>query len=128
MAVVAPFLRIWELAEARERGETEAVAVRWRRLREAAARMPDTALHDLVEAAFRQERLRALSPGRSTCRLTFSRRAAPPVRDDLPGAMPVGNGRYRVRFADGRLQELDGAAQAVAVILAALPGDAVPRT
>jgi hypothetical protein len=44
-----PFLRTWELAEAHERGE--AVPVRWRRLREAAARRPDTSLRALVEAA-----------------------------------------------------------------------------
>ncbi|MFB7247318.1 hypothetical protein CW362_30580 [Streptomyces populi] len=104
------------------------MAVRWRQLREAAARMPDTALHDLVEAAFQQERLRALSPGRSTYWLTFSRRAAPPVCNDLPGAMPIGNGRCRVRFADGRQQESDSAAEAVAAVLAGLPDDAVPRT
>jgi hypothetical protein len=120
-----PFLRTWELAEAHERGA--AVPVRWRQLREAAARNQDTALHELVEAAFEQERLRVLSPGRSMYWLTFSRRAAPPVCMDLPAAMPIGNGRYRVRFADRRPQEVDGAASAVAVILEGLPDDAVPR-
>lgn len=75
------FLRTWELAKAHERGE--AVPVRWRQLREAAVRTPDTGLHELVEAAFEHERLRALSPGRSMYWLTFSRRAAPPVCHDL---------------------------------------------
>ncbi|MFJ8585185.1 DUF6193 family natural product biosynthesis protein [Streptomyces sp. NPDC093595] len=56
-----PFLRTWELAEAHERGD--AVAVRWRRLRETASRRPDTGLYALVEAAFEQKRLRVLSPG-----------------------------------------------------------------
>jgi hypothetical protein len=116
-----PFLRTWELAEAHERGE--AVQVRWRQLREAAGRLQDTALHELVEAAFEQLRLRVLSPGRSMYWLTFSRRASPPICHDLPRAMPVGNGRYRVRFADGRVQEVDGAAEAVAVILDGLPDD-----
>ncbi|NWF29573.1 hypothetical protein HW130_25525 [Streptomyces sp. PKU-EA00015] len=110
-----PFLRTWELAEAHERGE--AVPVRWRQLRAASARMQDTALHELVEAAFEQPRLRVLSPGRSMYWLTFSRRASPPICHDLPRAMPLGNGRYRVRFADGRVQDVDGAAEAVAVIL-----------
>ncbi|MFD0369688.1 DUF6193 family natural product biosynthesis protein [Streptomyces sp. NPDC127114] len=119
------FLRTWELAEAHERGE--AVPVRWRRLREAAARTPDTGLHELVEAAFEQERLRVLSPGRSMQWLTFSRRAAPPICHDLPRAMPLKNGRYRVRFADGRLQELTSAAEAVVVIIEGLPEDAMPR-
>ncbi|MER7000768.1 DUF6193 family natural product biosynthesis protein [Streptomyces sp. NPDC000410] len=118
-----PFLRTWELAEAHERGE--AVPVRWRRLRTAAARTPDTALHELVEAAFEQERLRVLSPGRSMYRPTFSRRAAPPICHDLPGAKPIGNGRYRVRFTDGRLREVDSAAEAVAAIIEGLPDDAV---
>ncbi|WP_327170082.1 DUF6193 family natural product biosynthesis protein [Streptomyces sp. NBC_01336] len=71
-----PFLRTWELARAHERGE--AVPVRWRQLREAAARTPHTGLHDLVEAAFEHERLRALSPGRSMHWLTFSRRPRRP--------------------------------------------------
>ncbi|MFE3687606.1 DUF6193 family natural product biosynthesis protein [Streptomyces sp. NPDC059095] len=120
-----PFLRTWELAEAHERGE--AIPVRWRQLREAASSTPDTALHELVEAAFEQERLRVLSPGKSMCWLTFSRRAAPPICHDLPRAMSLGNGRYRVRFASGMLQELDSAAEAVTAIIEGLPDDSVPR-
>lgn len=114
-----PFLRTWELAEAHERGD--AVSVRWRRLRETTARLPDTGLYDLVEAAFEQERLRVLSPGRSTYWLTFSRRAAPPICHDLPAAMPLGEGRYRVRFADRRTQEVDSAASAVRSFLTPCP-------
>ena len=84
-------------------------------------------LRVLVEAAFDQPALRALSPGRSMYWLTFSRRAAPPLCGDLPGVMPLGNGRYRVRHADGRLLEADGATEAVAAVLAGLPADvAVP--
>lgn len=119
------FLRTWEPAEAHERGE--AIPVRWRQLRETAARMQDAGLHELVEAAFAQPRLRVLSPGRSMYWLTFSRRAVPPICRDLPGAMPIGNGRYRVGFADGELHEVDGAAEAVAVILDGLPDDVGPR-
>ncbi|MGW6202265.1 DUF6193 family natural product biosynthesis protein [Streptomyces sp. NPDC055089] len=119
------FLRTWELAEAHERGE--AIPVRWRQLREAAARKPGTALHELVEAAFEQERLRVLSPGRSMYWVTFSRRAAPPICRDLPAAMPLRSGGYQVRFSDGRLQELESAAEAVAAIIAGLPDDAVSR-
>lgn len=119
-----PFLRTWELAEAHERGE--AVPVRWHQLREAAACRPDPALYELVEAAFAQPRLRALSPGQSMYWLTFSRRAAPPICNDLPKAMPIGDGHYRVRHAGGVVREVDGAAEAVAAILAGLPEDAVP--
>ncbi|MFG2123842.1 DUF6193 family natural product biosynthesis protein [Streptomyces sp. NPDC048710] len=120
-----PFLRPWTLAEAHERGE--AVPERWRQLREAAARMQNTALHELVEAAFEQPRLRVLSPGRSMHWVSFSRRAAPPICRDLPQVMPFGDGRYHVRFVDGRLQEVDSAAEAVEVIVDSLPDDAVPR-
>jgi hypothetical protein len=121
-----PFLRTWELAEAHERGE--AVQVRWRLLREAAARTQDTALHELVEAAYEHPLLRVLSPGRSMRWLTFSRRAAPPVCHDLPRAMPIGDGRYRVGgLPDGRLQEVHGAGETVAVVVAGLPEDAVPQ-
>jgi hypothetical protein len=120
-----PSLRTWELAEAHERGE--AVPVRWRRLREAAVRTRNAALRELVEAAFAQPRLRALSPGRCMHWLTFSRRAAPPVCLDLPRVMPRGDGRYEVRFADGRVREATGAREAVQAVLDGLPDDAVPR-
>ncbi|WP_416874569.1 DUF6193 family natural product biosynthesis protein [Kitasatospora sp. SC0581] len=121
-----PFLRTWGLAEAHERGD--AVPVRWRRLRESATheRRHETGLRELVEAAHAQPRLRALSPGRSMYWLTFSRRAAPPISYDLPRVAPLGDGRYRVRFDDGRLQDVDGAEAAVAAVVDALPDDAVP--
>lgn len=117
-----PVLKTWELAEAHERGE--AISVRWRHLRERAAGDPQ--LRDLVEAAHEQPRLRALSPGTSMWWLTFSRRAAPPISADLPRAMRLDTGRYQVRFDDGRLEETDGAAQAIALVVDALPDDAVP--
>ncbi|MFF4922679.1 DUF6193 family natural product biosynthesis protein [Kitasatospora sp. NPDC001261] len=122
----SPFPRTWELAEAHERGD--AVPVRWRRLRESATheRRHETGLRELVEAAHAQPRLRALSPGRSMYWLTFSRRAAPPISYDLPRVAPLGDGRYRVRFDDGRLQDVDGAEAAVAAVVDALPDDAVP--
>ncbi|MEU1404840.1 DUF6193 family natural product biosynthesis protein [Streptomyces sp. NPDC005728] len=100
--------------------------MRWRQLRETTVRMQDSALHELVEAAFEQPRLRVLSPGRSMQGVTCSRRAAPPICRDLPGVMPIGGDRYRVRFADGRVQEVNGAVEAVSVIADGLPDDAVP--
>ncbi|MFD7032371.1 DUF6193 family natural product biosynthesis protein [Streptomyces sp. NPDC059917] len=120
-----PFLRTWELAEAYERGD--AVPARWRSLRASAEQRGDAALLDLLGAAFAEPRLRVLSPGRSLCWLTFSRGAAPPICQDLPRTMPVKGGGYRIRFDDGRLQDVDDAARAVRVVLAALPDDAVPR-
>lgn len=119
------FLRTWELAEAHERGE--AVPARWRMMRRSAARGQDADWRELVEAAYAQPRLRSLSPGRSLFWLTFSRRAEPPACHDLPRTRPLGRGRFEVRSADGRVQEADGAAAAVAVIVRGLPDDAVPQ-
>ncbi|MFF3303596.1 DUF6193 family natural product biosynthesis protein [Streptomyces sp. NPDC002908] len=123
-----PFMRTWALAEAHERGQL--VPARWHQLRTSGAGAQNAELRALVEAAFDQPALRALSPGRSMYWLTFSRRAAPPLCRDLPGVMPLGNGRYRVRHADGRLLEADGATEAVAAVLAGLPADvaAPPET
>ncbi|TXS00706.1 hypothetical protein EAO73_26125 [Streptomyces sp. col6] len=122
------FLRTWELAEAHERGE--AIPARWRVMRKhaamSAAREQRTDWWDLVEAAFEQPRLRALSPGRAMYWFTLSRRAAPPVCHDLPRARPLGDGRFEVRFADGRLQEVNGATTTIATILDGLPDDAAP--
>jgi len=58
--------------------------------------------------------------------LTFSRRAAPPISDDLLQVWQLEDGRYRVRFDDGRLEETGTAAQAIALVVDALPDDAVP--
>ncbi|MEU9731364.1 DUF6193 family natural product biosynthesis protein [Streptomyces sp. NPDC048002] len=121
-----PYLRTWELAEAHERGEAEAVSVRWRLMRESTARGQEHARHALVEAAFEQPRLRALSPGRSIYWLTFSRRAAPPICHDLPKAMPAKDGRYRVHVPGSPARDAATAAEAVAMMVAALPADAVP--
>ncbi|GAA1122144.1 DUF6193 family natural product biosynthesis protein [Kitasatospora arboriphila] len=123
------FLKTWELADADERGD--AVQARWRTIRRHAAldtaRERDSGWQDLVEAAFEQPRLRVLSPGRAMYWFTLSRRAAPPICHDLPRTRPLGNGRFEVTFADHRVQEVDGAATTVAVILDGLPDDAVPR-
>jgi hypothetical protein len=117
-----PFLGTCELAEAHERGE--AIPVLWRRLRARAAGDPQ--LRDLVEAAHEQPRLRALWPGTSMWRLTFSRQAEEGTSADLPRVMQLEDGRYQVRFDGGRLGETDTAAQAIALVVDALPDDAVP--
>ncbi|QKW17846.1 hypothetical protein HUT16_01105 [Kitasatospora sp. NA04385] len=123
-----PFLRTWELAEAHERGE--AVPARWAMMRRSAAADTRTRhaadWRDLVEAAFEQAPLRALSPGRSMWWFTLSRRAEPPICSDFPRTRPLGSGRFEVTFADRRVQEVDGAAATVAVIVENLPDDAVP--
>ncbi|MFD8291042.1 DUF6193 family natural product biosynthesis protein [Streptomyces lavendulae] len=109
-------------------GDEDAVAVRWARLRDDVAWGADGELQALVEAAFAEPRLRALSPGTSLNCLRFSRSPVPPLCRDLPMAMPAGDGRYRVRTPDGRFREAAGTAGAVALLLALLPdGTAAPR-
>ncbi|MFJ8623931.1 DUF6193 family natural product biosynthesis protein [Kitasatospora sp. NPDC093550] len=118
-----PFLRTWELAEAHERGETEAIAVRWRMMQRGPAPRRDADFGELVRAAFEHRRLRALSPGRSMCWLTLSRSATYPVVRDFPRTRPLGAGRYEVMFLDRSVQEVDGATATVAVIVDNLPPD-----
>ncbi|MFD6422271.1 DUF6193 family natural product biosynthesis protein [Streptomyces sp. NPDC060198] len=118
------FLSTWDLAEAHERGE--AVPARWQSMRRYRHRH-GTDWQDLVEATFAEPRLRALSPGSSVGRLTFSRRVTPPICTDLPSIRPLGEGRFEVRFAGGRVPRAATATAAVAVALAGLPDDAVPH-
>lgn len=123
-----PFLMVRAVAETREHGEE--VAERWQLLHQVADRyaerwqQPDW--RALVGAAFEQPRLRALSPGKSMHWFTLSRRAVPPICSDLPSTRPLGNGRFEVASADGRVREVEGAVAAVEVILDALPDHAVP--
>lgn len=84
-------------------------------------------VRELVEAAFAEPRLRALSPGMSVYWLRFSPQAAPPVFGDLPMVRPLGDGRFEVRTSDGRLIEAEGAAGAAALLVRELPAD-VPAT
>ncbi|MEU9083504.1 DUF6193 family natural product biosynthesis protein [Streptomyces sp. NPDC048357] len=107
-------------------GPGDAVSVRWRRLRASAAAPPYASLYELVEAAFAEPRLRALSPRTSHDRLRFSRRATAPLRTDLPMVRATGNGRYRVRTCEGLLHHTTGTAETIALILDHLPGDDRP--
>lgn len=98
------------------------MAARWEWVRESAATFPYPGRHELVEAAFREPRLRVLSPGLSMQWLRFSRRATPPICVGLPMVMPLQDGRrYRVRTSGGALREVTGAAEAVAAVLEGLP-------
>ncbi|MFF2077982.1 DUF6193 family natural product biosynthesis protein [Kitasatospora sp. NPDC058162] len=118
-----PFLRTWELAEAHERGEADAVEARWRMMQRGPVPERDADFRDLVRAAFAQPRLRALSPGKSMWWFTLSRLAAQPVTGDFPRTRPLGRGRFEVTLADRSVRVADGAAAAVAVNLDNLPPD-----
>ncbi|MEU4115505.1 DUF6193 family natural product biosynthesis protein [Kitasatospora sp. NPDC028055] len=121
-----PFLETWDLAEAHERGETEAVAARWRMMQRGPLPHRDTELLDLIRAAHAQPRLRALSPGKSMCWFTLSRRAAHPDVGDFPRTRSLGGGRYELMFPDRSVRVVEGTEAAVAVILANLPQDLTP--
>ncbi|MEV7525082.1 DUF6193 family natural product biosynthesis protein [Streptomyces sp. NPDC091371] len=130
-----PFLGAWDpvsgagagAAAAAGSGSGEpgdAVSVRWRQMRVAAAGPTHAGLYELVEAAFAEPRLRALSPRTSHDWLRFSRRATAPLCTDLPMVRPLGNGRYHVRTEDGRLRDTTGTAETLALLLDNLPRDA----
>ncbi|THA80195.1 DUF6193 family natural product biosynthesis protein [Streptomyces sp. A0592] len=104
-------------------GLGDTVEERWLRLQERLGVWDRSSLRELVEAAFVEPRLRALSPGTSVYWLRFSHRAAPPVFGGLPLARTLRDGRYEVRTADGRLQEAANAAEAVSLLVSALPAD-----
>ncbi|MFD9129235.1 DUF6193 family natural product biosynthesis protein [Kitasatospora sp. NPDC059571] len=116
-----PFLRDLERSAPNPADDT--VADRWQQLRTAPAAPRNFRLRELVEAAYREPRLRVLSPGLSHHWLRLRRSADRPDYSGLPLARPLGGGRFEVRTADGVLQEADGAAGAVALLLAALPED-----
>ncbi|MFB7180045.1 DUF6193 family natural product biosynthesis protein [Streptomyces sp. NPDC056257] len=119
-----PFLGSGEPSGGDEPGD--AVSVRWRQLRTSAAAPPYASLYELVEAAFAEPRLRALSPRTSHDWLRFSRRATAPLCTDLPMVRATGNGRYRVRTSEGLLHDTTGTARTIALILDHLPGDDRP--
>ncbi|MDX3533034.1 DUF6193 family natural product biosynthesis protein [Streptomyces sp. MB09-01] len=121
-----PFFGSGEPSGAGEPGD--GVPVRWRELRAAAAGPLHAPLYELVEAAFTEPRLRALSPGTSHDWLRFSRRVTAPLSTDLPMARAIGNGRYRVRTHEGRMHETTGTSETIALILDCLPENQSPGT
>ncbi|MFJ8014295.1 DUF6193 family natural product biosynthesis protein [Streptomyces sp. NPDC096339] len=104
-------------------GLGDTIEERWFRLRRRLGVRDRSRLRELVEAAFAEPRLRALSPGTSVYWLRFSRRATPPVLGDLPLVRALQDGRYEVRMPDGRLREAASTAEAVSLVVAALPTD-----
>ncbi|MFB7911929.1 DUF6193 family natural product biosynthesis protein [Kitasatospora sp. NPDC056076] len=121
-----PFLRTWDLAEAHERGEAEAVAARWRMMQRGPLPHRDAELLNLIRAAHAEPRLRALSPGQSMWWFTLSRRAAHPGVGEFPRTRSLGRGRFELTFPDRSVRVVEGAEAAVAVILEHLPPDLTP--
>lgn len=121
-----PFVHFGPLAEAHERGD--APQAKWQILRDA-PRLPE--LHPLIDAAMAEPRLRDLFPYTSHDTLHLSRCTGYPYTTDLPYVKPLGGGRLQVIEPTGLHHTAAGAADAVAILLAALPrgcGPAVAGT
>jgi hypothetical protein len=108
-------------SEAHARGDV--VEAKWRML------LQDSATDaELVEAAYVEPRLRRLFPFTSLRALLFSQSTGYPYTWDIPLIEPQGSGRYLVMAADRvtPLGTTDGAADAVALVVAHLPAEVGP--
>lgn len=126
---LCPFVSFSELAEAHERGPADAVAVKWRLLREEMqGDIPFPAVRDLVEVAHAEPRLRQLYPFTSHWSLHFSACTGFPFTWVVPFVDPLRDGRYRVCGPNRGtvIGEADTAEQAVALVLSRLPADIGP--
>ncbi|MEO3746302.1 DUF6193 family natural product biosynthesis protein [Plantactinospora sp. B5E13] len=113
------YVRFGPLAEAHERGE--AAEFTWRRYAENAHQAPQlTRLASFVNLAIQEPRMRALMPFTSHWRLGFSRTVGYPYSGDCPWVIPLDDGRYQVRAADGREWGIGDATASLNLVLAAL--------
>jgi len=116
-----PFLSSNGFAEAYERSDAEAVDYKWRQYHANNPEAPQlTRLHPFITQAFREPRLRALLPYTSHQTLHFSRTVGYPYSNDCPLVVPLDDGRYLVKSADGRDLGTADAVGSVALVLTAL--------
>ncbi|MEV0371090.1 DUF6193 family natural product biosynthesis protein [Streptomyces sp. NPDC050636] len=108
-----------------ERQESDAVAIKWQRVRAASDELID---HAMVEAAYANPRLRMLFPNISHGSLHFSRCIKFPWTNDVPSIYPRSGGGFRVvRMNEpvGSNHQLagdaDSAEDAAALVVAHLP-------
>jgi hypothetical protein len=129
MRDVSAAVTFTELGEAHERGPAEAVAVKWRLLRdEMQEEIPFEAVRTLVEAAFAEPKLRQLYPFTSHWSLHFTTCTGYPFTWKVPFVDPLRDGRYRVNgpHRGAVIGEADTADEAVAMVVAHLPDDIGP--
>jgi hypothetical protein len=141
-----PFVTYGELAEAYERSEADAIAVRWRQLLDPPARAGHLQdLRDVLAAAAEEPRLRALYPFTSHLDLGFRRSVPDASSRALAWVRPFTGGRYLVAGPDRRQLYTEGpvrqtiwgeeplrgalgpatARESVALILTAMDGDGI---
>jgi len=126
---LCPFVTFGELAQAHERGPADAVAVKWRLLRESMrAGLPLPAVRDLVEAAYAEPKLRQLYPFTSHRSLHFTTCTGYPFTWVVPFVDPLQDGRFRVCGPSRRavIGEADSAGEAIALVVRHLPADIGP--
>ena len=126
---LCPFVTFGELAEAHERGPADAVAVKWRLLRESMrGGVPVATVRELVEAAFAEPKLRQLYPFTSHRSLHFTTCTGYPFTWVVPFVDPLLDGRFRVCGPSRRavIGETDTAQEAVALVVRHLPADIGP--
>jgi hypothetical protein len=122
------FVEVSPAAAVYERGEE--VEMQWQQyLASPAARFPG--LRTFIVAAAAEPRLRQLFPFTSLNRFFFSRCTGYPFTRDTPHVIPLGGAKYEVMSCSGESLGRGDAADAVALVVAALPpdcGPAVPGT
>ncbi|MBY8877992.1 DUF6193 family natural product biosynthesis protein [Actinacidiphila acidipaludis] len=129
LRALCPFVTFGELAEAHERGPADAVAVKWRQLRESLhGGVPSPTVRSLVEAAFAEPKLRQLYPFTSQRSLHFTTCTGYPFTWVVPFVDPLQDGRFRVCGPSRRavIGETDTAEEAVALVVRNLPADIGP--
>jgi hypothetical protein len=126
---LSSFVVVDELAEAHERGPADAVAVKWRLLRE---KLHDDiafpSVRDLVEAAYAEPKLRQLYPFTSHWSLHFTTCTGHPFSWSVPFIDPLHDGRFRVSgpHRGTVVGDADNAEEAIALVVSHLPPDIGP--
>jgi hypothetical protein len=110
-----------------DQGPEHVVAGEWQRVRQGTPGGDDTNLHALVEAAYREPRLRRLYPYTSHEVLNFSTTTGYPFSPSPVSLTAYGEGKFRVWNAAGAvLGDTATAEEAVALGVAHLPADLGP--
>lgn len=129
LRAACPFIAADELADAHERGPAEAVAVKWRMLRERMAPgLPSPAFRDLLEAAHAEPKLRQLYPFTSHGSLHFTTCTGFPFSWVVPFVVPQRGGRFLVSGPKRGtvIGEADTPEEAIALVVGNLPPDIGP--
>ncbi len=121
------FVQVHPSAATYERGEE--VEMRWQAYLASADERPE--MKAFISAAAAEPKLRQLFPFTSLVSFCFSRCTGYPFTRDIPHVVPLGRDEFEVRSYSDEPLGRGNAAEAVAIVVAALPpncGPAVPGT